>query len=108
MVEKFDQNTREGKCAQSPARERYSQEYRDEIQLNEEFDKFVTNFQQAYEGPNTAHAQTGSKYDARKLILRERERVTSSVMWSTAYSEGDECLPLGPAFQVRGSGAGVL
>jgi hypothetical protein len=80
MLENFDRNTREGKCAYCPAREQYIQEYEDEIGLNEEFDRFVAYFQQAYEGPNTAHAQTGSKYD-------------------TTYSEGDECLPLGPAFQ---------
>ena len=66
MLKNFDRNTREGKCACCPARERYIQEYEHEIRLNEEFDGFVAYFQQAYEGPNTAHAQTGSKYDTRR------------------------------------------
>ena len=67
MLENFDHNTREGQCARCPARKQYLQDYGEEITLNEEFDRFVTYLQQAYEGPNTAHAQTGSKYDTCKL-----------------------------------------
>ena len=102
MLENFDRNTREGKCAYCPAREQYIQEYEDEIGLNEEFDRFVAYFQQAYEGPNTAHAQTGSKYDTSRLSCVTME-MSNPVILSPAYSEGDECLPLGPAFQVGGS-----
>jgi inositol 1,4,5-triphosphate receptor type 1 len=88
MLANFDQKTKEGKCAASPTREQYMRDYEEEMRLNEEFDRFVANFQLAYEGPNTAHAQTGAKYD-------------------TAYSDflddssqpGDEYLPLGPSFQ---------
>lgn len=58
----------------------YKDTYAEEIELNETFNAFVTNFKLAYQGPNTALAQIGSKYD-------------------TVYSEGDEWLPLGPSFQ---------
>ena len=80
MLEKFDQNTREGKCSQSPAWDQYMKEYEEEIGLNEEFDRFVANFQLAYEGPNTAHAQTGSKYETRKLDLIVRR--AGCILWS--------------------------
>ena len=69
MVENFDQKTRKGRCCECPAREQYNKEYEDEIRLNEEFNRFVANFQLAYEGPNTAHAQIGAKYETRELVL---------------------------------------
>ena len=82
MLESFDQNTREGMCTQSPAVVRYNEEYAEEIKLNEEFDRFVANFQQAYEGPNTARAQTGSKYDdIRELEQSETLAHTHSVFF---------------------------
>lgn len=58
----------------------YKDTYATEIELNETFNVFVSNFKLAYQGPNTAQAQIGSKY-------------------TVPYSEGDEMLPLGPSFQ---------
>ena len=66
MLQNFDESTRSGKCAVIPAKERFSVEYSEEKKLNEEFHRFVDNFKLAYQGPNNAHAQIGSKYPNRK------------------------------------------
>ena len=69
MVVNFDAKTRDSKGAPVPARESYMAEYEEELRLNKEFDKFVANFQLAYEGPNTARDQIpGAKYDTRELV----------------------------------------
>jgi len=41
-----------------------------EIQLNEEFGVFVSNYRLAYQGPNTAHAQIGSKLDGEGMFTK--------------------------------------
>ena len=58
----FDVKTKDGKGTMSGGREEYHIEYSTETQLNEMFNAFVTNYQRAYEGPNTARAQIGAKY----------------------------------------------
>lgn len=43
----------------------YKDRYQEEITLNEVFNKFVYNYQLAYQGPNTARAQIGADYNTR-------------------------------------------
>jgi hypothetical protein len=43
-----------------PRRE-YNEYYMEEIELNRCFNRFVHNYQLAYQGPNTAKAQIGAK-----------------------------------------------
>lgn len=57
-----------------------SEEYRDQETLNEEFHKFVQNYQEAYFGENTTTYQ-----------------IQSSI--TKPYSDRGEELPLGPNFQ---------
>lgn len=67
MVANFDAKTRDSKGAPVPSVERYKAEYREEMRLNEDFNRFVANFRLAYEGPNTARDQIpGAKYDTRE------------------------------------------
>ena len=68
------------KGSETPTKRTYNITYATEIELNKAFKIFVTNFKQAYQGPNTARAQIGSTY-------------------TTCYSEEIEPLPLGPNFQ---------
>ena len=80
MLTTFDLKTKDCVGYETLTKKLYKDTYAEEIELNETFNAFVTNFKLAYQGPNTAQAQIGSKYD-------------------TPYSEGDEWLPLGPSFQ---------
>ena len=82
VLKTIDKKTKSGGAKITPARAAYRDEYKEEIELNEAFNKFVANYKHAYEGPNKASAQIGVKYTT-----------------VTVYSEGDECLPLGPSFQ---------
>lgn len=67
MLENFDSKTRDSKGAPVPAWESYRTEYAEELRLNEDFNRFVANFQLAYQGPNMARDQiAGAKYDTRK------------------------------------------
>ena len=77
----FELKTKDCKGYETLTKQLYKDTYAAEIEINEAFNNFVSNFRVAYQGPNTAMAQTGSKYD------------------SLDYSEGDEWLPLGPKFQ---------
>lgn len=61
-MEVFDQRTVDGKGFTSQAKRDYSSTFAAEMELNEQFNTFVTNYQRAYQGPNTARAQIGSKY----------------------------------------------
>ncbi len=61
-MDSFDKWTAEGKGVASPAKTEYSRVFAPEIELNDMFNTFVTNYQRAYQGPNTARAQIGSKY----------------------------------------------
>lgn len=81
MYAVFELKTKDCKGFETVTRQLYNDTYAAEVELNKTFNDFVTNFQVAYQGPNTAVAQVGSKYE------------------SIDYSEGDECLPLGPSFQ---------
>ena len=47
------------------AQKAYENYYSAEIELNETFNMFASNFCLAYQGPNTARAQIGSKVDAK-------------------------------------------
>ena len=42
--------------------------YSDEIKLNETFQRFASNVYLAYQGPNTARAQIGSRFDTSESI----------------------------------------
>ncbi len=61
-MDSFDKWTADGKGFASPARMEYLRTFDTEIELNDMFNTFVTNYQRAYQGPNTARAQIGSKY----------------------------------------------
>lgn len=80
MFATFELKTKDCVGYETLTKKLYKDTYAEEIELNETFNAFVTNFKLAYQGPNTAQAQIGSKYN-------------------TKYSEGDEWLPLGPSFQ---------
>ena len=56
----------------------YKDTYAEEIELNETFNVFVTNFKLAYQGPNMAQAQIGSKYDAVKVMSGSLQDLASS------------------------------
>ena len=66
MFDLFDAKTKHCKGADIPAQVQFMEEYAEEMKLNAEFNRFVANFQQAYQGPNTAHAQVDAKYNTRK------------------------------------------
>lgn len=68
MLQNFDGSTKAGSCASIPTKERFNEEYESEMKMNEEFHRFVANYQLAYQGPNTAHAQIGAKYSTCKLL----------------------------------------
>ena len=76
----FDTKTKDCKGYETRTKKQYNITYATEIELNKIFNTYITNFKLAYQGPNTALVQTGSKY-------------------STCYSEEIEPLPLGPNFQ---------
>ena len=80
MFTTFELKTKDCVGYETLTKKMYKDTYTAEIELNETFNVFVTNFKLAYQGPNTAQAQIGSKYN-------------------TKYSKGDEWLPLGPSFQ---------
>ena len=52
----------------SVAREAYNKYYSVEIDLNRTFNKFVSNYHLAYQGPNTARAQIGAKLDTSEFV----------------------------------------
>ena len=76
----FESKTKDCKGHLTLTKQLYNDTYAAEVELNETFNTFVNNFKVAYQGPNTACAQIGTKYDVE-------------------YSEEDEWLPLGPRFQ---------
>ena len=76
----FELKTKDCQGYETLTKKLYKDTYAQEIELNETFNVFVNNFKVAYQGPNTARGQLGSKYE-------------------TVYGEGDEWLPLGPSFQ---------
>ena len=55
--------------ALSEAKVEYSALYTSEVELNDVFNKFVTNFQLVYQGPNTARAQIGAKFNTSKICV---------------------------------------
>lgn len=107
----------------------YKDMYQEEITLNEVFNKFVHNYQLAYQGPNTARTQIGADYNTRMCTNVHSMIVLLCFFLSLplcfflhpfpplmllllslplpAYSDflveykvpGDEYLPLGPSFQ---------
>ena len=50
------------------ARQAYNKYYKAEIELNEAFNRFASNFCHAYQGPNKASAQIGSKFDTSESV----------------------------------------
>ena len=58
-----------GKTTGNTTARQYPQNFADEIQLNEEFGVFVSNYCLAYQGPNTALAQIGSKLDGEGMKI---------------------------------------
>ena len=77
---KFEMKTKDCRGYETLTKRMYNNTYAAEIELNEAFKIFVTNFKLAYQGPNTAFAQIGSAF-------------------TTCYSEDIEPFPLGPSFQ---------
>ena len=74
--------TKDCKGYETPTKKKYNDTYATETELNEMFNTFVTNFKRAYQGPNNAFAQIGSKDNPK-----------------SCYSEDIEPLPLGQSFQ---------
>jgi len=72
----------------SAARDAYNKYYSDEVKLNDTFNRFASNYRLAYQGPNTAHAQIGARFDTKYSDLDDELK-----------QPGDEYLPLGPSFQ---------
>ena len=64
VIDNFELNT-SGWVGCSPAREAYQAYYSAEIKLNETFNSFVSNYRRGYQGPNTARAQIGAKFNTR-------------------------------------------
>ena len=61
----------------SQAREIYNEEYEEEIQLNEEFNQFVTNYKAAYEGENTRKEQAlGVRFSKATLAAKSKSALT--------------------------------
>ena len=63
VINTFDAKTHACTGTISPAKEQYDSLYRAETHLNDTFHKFVYNYQLAYQGPNTARAQIGSRFE---------------------------------------------
>lgn len=63
VLTNFEMKTRHCGGIVTQAKEHYRTTYAAEIELNETFNKFVFNYRLAYQGPNTARAQIGSKHD---------------------------------------------
>ena len=60
----FFNSTLKGNIGQSlttVARQTYEKDYKEEIELNEEFNLFVTNYQLAHQGPNTLKGQIDAR-----------------------------------------------
>ena len=51
------------------AQTEYNTTYAAELQLNETFHTFVSNFRRAYQGPNNAASQIGSKYSTGTTLV---------------------------------------
>ena len=68
------------------ARRNYEKDYKDEIELNEKFHLFVTNYQRAHQGPNTLKGQV----DARVK--------NASKMSKQVYTVSVECTYVCPYF----------
>ena len=61
----------------SQVRETYNEEYEEEIQLNEEFNQFVTNYKAAYEGENTRKEQAlGVRFIKATLGAKRKSALT--------------------------------
>ena len=92
----------------------YQDCYSYEVELNETFNRFASNFCLAYQGPNTASAQIKAKVDPKlskstkcySIFVVSNNNILFSLS-SPEYSDlddelkkrGDEYLPLGPSFQ---------
>ena len=66
----------------SQAREAYNKEYEEEIQLNEEFNQFVTNYKAAYEGENTRKVQAlGVRFTKKTLAAKSKSACLNIIKW---------------------------
>ena len=68
MFETFNFQTLHCSGIVSAAREAYKEKYSAEIDLNNEFNKFTSNYRLAYQGPNTARAQIGVRFDTSEFV----------------------------------------
>ena len=68
MFATFDDRTRNCTSIVTASRKTYQEQYSAEIELNETFNKFASNFRLAYQGPNTARAQIYSRFNSSELI----------------------------------------
>lgn len=62
MVQNFDTKTKH-----TTLEKKYTAEYSEEINLNDDFHKFVATYLRAYQGRNTAQDQIGAKFDTSEL-----------------------------------------
>ena len=65
----------------SEARENYNTKYAEEIELNEKFKQFVTNYKAAYEGKNTRRAQVTDVRN--KWSVSDKKRKPNYSVWCT-------------------------
>ena len=77
MLTTFDDHTLNCHDMATEAQKAYENYYSAEIELNETFNRFASNFCLAYQGPNTAKAQIGSKVDAK---LSESVDIVNTVL----------------------------
>ena len=65
-MDKFEVGLSAWSAHLSQDKEAYLDSYAVEINLNDTFNTFVSNFQLAYQGPNTARHQIGAKFNTSK------------------------------------------
>ena len=68
MFATFSDQTLHCSGTASAARDAYNKYYSDEVKLNDTFNRFASNYRLAYQGPNTAHAQIGAKFDTGEFV----------------------------------------
>lgn len=86
----FDVRTKPCRAFETTAMSSYKTTYAVELDLNDAFNKFVSNYQLSYQGPNDAREQTGSKYESEYSDFLDGD---------SQSKPGDEFLPLGRSFQ---------
>ena len=69
MLKAFDNRTLHCRGIVTAAQQAYNKYYEAEIELNETFNRFASNFCLAYQGPNKASAQIGSKFDTSESVV---------------------------------------